>query len=192
VEERYRRFGGGLDATLAVEIDLPLPDDLLVKVDRTSMSRALEVRAPFLDPDLVELALSLPSRAHFGALYGKRLLRRALDGVIPRHVLRAPKRDFEVPVGHWLTGSLDQLYRDVASPRALAEIPGVDPRVPGAWLREHRDRARDHGRALWMLFALCLWQQGAHRAHAGAAGDVRRQLRARSSSEATVLRRSEG
>ncbi|HKB07694.1 MAG TPA: asparagine synthase (glutamine-hydrolyzing) [Candidatus Polarisedimenticolia bacterium] len=192
VEERYRRFGGGLDAALAVEVDLALSDDLLVKVDRTSMSRALEVRAPFLDPDLVELALCLPARAHFGALYGKRLLRKALDGVIPRHALRAPGGRFEVPVGRWLIGPLDGLYRDIASPSALAEIPGVDPIVPGAWLTEHRDRVRDHGPALWMLFALCLWHQGAHREHAGAAGDVRRQLRARSSSEATVLRRSEG
>lgn len=192
VEERYRRFGGGLEATLAVEVDLPLPDETLVKVDRTSMSHALEVRVPFLDPALVELALSVPSAAHFGVLYGKRLLRRALEGIVPRHVVRAPRRGFEVPVGHWLTGPLDRLYRDVVSPGALAEIPGVDPRVPVAWLGEHRDRARDHGRALWMLFALCFWRQGAHRAHAGAAGDIRRQLRGFSSSEATVLRRSEG
>jgi asparagine synthase (glutamine-hydrolysing) len=192
VEERYRRFGGGLDATLAVEVDLPLPDDMLAKVDRTSMSHALEVRAPFLDPGLVELALSLPARLHFGALSGKRLLRRALDGVVPRHVLRGRKRGFEVPVGHWLTGPLAGLYREIVSPRTLADIPGIDPGVPGAWLDEHRGRAADHGRSLWMLFALCFWHQGPRRVHAGAAIDARRQLRACSSSDATVLRSSEG
>src|SRR5439155_25780918 len=42
LEERYRRFGGGLEAALAVEVDLPLPDDMLAKVDRTSMAHALE------------------------------------------------------------------------------------------------------------------------------------------------------
>src|SRR2546426_2057420 len=192
VEERYRRFGGGLDATLAVEVDLPLPDDMLAKVDRTSMSHSLEVRAPFLDPALVELALSCPAGLHFGPFAGKRLLRRALSGIVPPHVLRARKRGFEVPVGHWLTGPLAGLYRDIVSPRVLAEIPGIDPRVPGAWLDEHRERARDHGRALWMLFALCFWQQGPRRAHAGASGDVRGQLRACSSRDAMVLRSSEG
>ncbi len=192
VEERYRRFGGGLEAVLPVEIDLPLPDDMLAKVDRTSMSHALEVRAPFLDPALVELALALPARVHFNPFSGKRLLRRALRDIVPRHVRGGPKRGFEVPVGHWLTGPLAGLYRDIVSPQALAGSPGIEPRTARSWLEEHRSRTRDRGRELWMLFALCFWQQGPHRAHAGALGDARRQLRACSSSDATALRSSEG
>jgi asparagine synthase (glutamine-hydrolysing) len=192
VEERYRRFGGGLDAALAVEVDLPLPDDMLAKVDRTSMAHALEVRAPFLDPALVELALSLPSRLHFGLFSGKRLLRRALQGLVPRHVLRAPKRGFEVPVGHWLSGPLQPLYREIVSPGTLHDLPGLEAGVAQAWLEEHCARARDHGRALWSLFALCFWMQGPHRAHAGGAREALLQLRGCSSSAATVLRSTEG
>jgi asparagine synthase (glutamine-hydrolysing) len=192
VEERYRRFGGGIEATLAVEIDLPLVDDMLAKVDRTSMSHALEVRAPFLDPALVELALSLPTREHFSLFSGKRLLRRALRGIVPRHVLRAPKRGFEVPVGHWLTGPLAGLYEEVVSRQALEGIPGVDPSAAAAWFKDHRRRLHDHGAALWMLFALCWWQRGPRRVHAREAGQADAQLRAGSRSEATVLRSSEG
>ncbi len=192
LEERYRRFGGGLDAALAVEVDLPLPDDMLAKVDRTSMAHSLEVRAPFLDPTLVELALSLPSRLHFGLFSGKRLLRRALRDLVPPHVLRAPKRGFEVPVGHWLAGPLQPLYREIVSPSALHDVPGLDPAVAQAWFEEHGTRARDHGRALWSLFALCFWMQGRHRAHAGGAREALRQLRGCSSSSATVLRSTEG
>ena len=192
LEERYRRFGGGLDASLAVEVDLPLPDDMLTKVDRTSMSHALEVRAPFLDPALVELALSLPARDHFHAFAGKRLLRRALSGIVPQDVLRAPKRGFEVPVGHWLIGPLEGLFREIVSTDSLAALPGIDPEIVTTWFEEHRASSRDHGRVLWMLFALCFWRQGPHRRNSAAASEGRRQLRACSRSEATTLRRSDG
>jgi len=192
LEERYRRFGGGIEATLAVEIDLPLVDDMLAKVDRTSMSHALEVRAPFLDPALVELAMSLPFRAHVSPFAGKRLLRRALRGIVPEHARRAPKRGFEMPVGHWLAGSLAGLFAEVVTPAALQSVAGADHRVASAWLLEHRRRQHDRGSALWALFALCWWHRGPHRIHLKDAGGTGDQLRVGSSSEAMVLRSSEG
>lgn len=174
IEQRYRRFGGGLERTLAVEIDLPLPDDMLAKVDRTSMRHGLEVRAPFLDPQVVEMALALPPAAHFSILSGKRLLRRALRGVVPGAVLRAPKRGFEVPVGDWLAGPLAGMFEEVVSPRLLADVAGVEPRVLRSWVAEHRSRRADHGRTLWALFALCAWYRGARsRAARGDAPTVR-------------------
>ncbi len=193
VEGRYRRFAEagprrfGLDATLAVEVDLPLPDDMLAKVDRTSMLHGLEVRAPFLDPGVVELALSLPARAHFSALSGKRLLRHALRGLLPRDILRGPKRGFEVPVGHWLAGSLFGLYEEVVTESTLGELPGSDPRAAARWMAQHRARRADRGRALWALFVFCWWHRGPRARHARDA-----QLFDDSRSDVTVLRRSEG
>ena len=159
VAERHRRFGGGLDRILAVEVDLPLPDDMLAKVDRTSMRHALEVRAPFLDPDLVELALSLPASLHFGAGSGKRLLRRALRGVVPDRILDAPKRGFEVPVGDWIAGPLAPHFHEVVTTTALEEAGGLAQAPVAGWLREHSARRADRGRVLWALFVLCHWHQ---------------------------------
>ena len=156
VEERYRRFGPGLDRVTAVEIDLPLPDDMLTKVDRTSMRHSLEVRAPFLDPELVETALALPSASHFSTREGKRLLRRALRGLVPDRILDGPKRGFEVPVGTWMVGPLQGLYRDVVTERRLQDL-GLDARCADSWHAAHRDRRQEHGRALWALFVLCHW-----------------------------------
>lgn len=188
IEERYRRFSGrGGARTLAVEVDLPLPDDMLAKVDRTSMRHALEVRAPFLDPELVETALSLPDAVHVSMLSGKRLLRRALHGLVPETVLRTPKRGFEVPVSHWIAGPLATLYRGVTDSGALRGLPGTDPAVAARWFTEHRARRADHGRALWALFAFCWWFRGPRARHARAA-----QFLDDSSSEVTVFKRSEG
>lgn len=188
IEARYRRFAGrGGARTLAVEVDLPLADDMLAKVDRASMRHALEVRAPFLDPDLVEMALSLPESAHVSPLSGKRLLRRALHGLVPETVLRAPKRGFEVPVGHWIAGPLGALYRDVTASHTLRGLSGADPAAAARWFAEHRARRADHGRALWTLFAFCWWFRGPRARHAQAA-----QFLDDSSSEVTVFKRSEG
>jgi asparagine synthase (glutamine-hydrolysing) len=159
VEERHRRFGRGLDGVLAVEVDLPLPDDMLAKVDRTSMRHALEVRAPFLDPALVELALSRPASEHFSPSSGKRLLRRSLRGIVPDRILDAPKRGFEVPVGDWMTGPLASHFRDVVSRPALEEAGGIAAPAVERWTAEHAARRADHGRILWALYVLCHWHR---------------------------------
>jgi len=159
VEERHQRFGGGLNGAMAAEMDLSLPDDMLVKVDRTSMRHALEVRAPFLDPDLVEMALSLPASVHVSPRHGKRLLRRALRGVVPDRVLDAPKRGFEVPVGDWLAGPLAEPFRDLVTGARLEETAGLDGAVVSSWYRDHCDRRVDRGKALWALFVLCHWHR---------------------------------
>jgi asparagine synthase (glutamine-hydrolysing) len=159
VEERHRRFGRGLDGVLAVEVDLPLPDDMLAKVDRTSMRHSLEVRAPFLDPALVELALSRPASEHFSPSSGKRLLRAALRGLVPDRILDAPKRGFEVPVGDWMTGPLRSHFREVVSRPALEQAGGLAPAPVARWMAEHAARRADHGRILWALYVLCHWHQ---------------------------------
>lgn len=159
VAERYRRFGGGIDRTMAVEMDLSLPDDMLTKVDRTSMRHALEVRAPFLDPALVELALARPAAAHFALREGKRLLRKALRGTVPDRILDAPKRGFEVPVSHWLGTELAPAWDDLVTPARLEEVAGLDAGVVASWRAAHRARRAEHGRALWAIFVLCHWHR---------------------------------
>ena len=173
IEDRYRRFGGGLARALAVEIDLPLPDDMLTKVDRTSMRHGLEVRAPFLDPELVELSLSLPATAHFSVFSGKRLLRRALRDLLPDEVLDRPKRGFEVPIGSWLSGPISALYNEIVSRPTLAALPGFDARVTSRWFALHQAHRGDYGPILWSLFVLCFWQQGQHVRQVRAAAEAK-------------------
>ena len=81
-----------------------LPNDILVKGDRASMSVGLEVRAPLLDHKITEFAWSLPRNFRMGNNYGKRILREILYKYVPKDLVNRPKQGFGMPVNDWLRG----------------------------------------------------------------------------------------
>ena len=83
-----------------------LPDDLLVKMDRTSMAHALETRSPFLDRELMEFAAALPDRFKLRGRTTKWLMRQAFRDVLPPPILARPKMGFGVPLATWFRGEL--------------------------------------------------------------------------------------
>ena len=99
---------------MGVDIAVFMVDDMLAKTDRASMAHSLEARVPILDPVVAELALALPSRHKVRGLTKKRLLRRAVEPLVPREVLDAPKRGFSAPIGAWLRDELQPFTRDVS------------------------------------------------------------------------------
>jgi len=151
--------GDPLDALLRMDLLLHLPDALLAKVDRASMLVGLEARAPFLEPTLVEMATRLPAARKVGRFTTKRVLRRALEGIVPPEVLTRRKRGFAVPVARALAGRLGDRLRD----RLTSSSPTMsllDPSLPLALLAEHRSGTADHARLLYPLLALLEW--GSH------------------------------
>ena len=92
-----------------------LEDDVLVKVDRASMACSLEVRAPFLDVELVEFLGRVPSRLKLHRFGTKELLKRALKDVLPPGIAERPKKGFGIPVAEWLKGSWSEALQDELS-----------------------------------------------------------------------------
>jgi asparagine synthase (glutamine-hydrolysing) len=93
-----------------------LPDDILVKVDRTSMQTSLEVRAPLLDHIVVDLVNSAPTRLKLRHGRGKYLLRKVLEPHLPPPILARRKMGFGVPIKHWFRGSMQDYARDLRFP----------------------------------------------------------------------------
>ncbi|MFO0629821.1 MAG: asparagine synthase (glutamine-hydrolyzing) [Polyangiales bacterium] len=132
-----------------------LADDINPKVDIASMAHALEVRCPFLDTEVLELAARLPARALFG-LRGKRVLREATRDLLPRGVRHRVKRGFALPLERWMRHDLKAMTRDL--------LLGADARTrdlfePAEVRRICDEVHRDAGNAdrLWTLLVLELW-----------------------------------
>jgi asparagine synthase (glutamine-hydrolysing) len=98
-----------LDRHLYVDCMTWLTDDILVKVDRTTMHNSIEARAPYLDFNLAEYAASIPSHYKIKGNETKYILKKALNPILPSSTLRKKKSGFNAPVGKWLSnGELDE------------------------------------------------------------------------------------
>ncbi len=134
-----------------------LPDDMLVKVDRASMSVALETRVPLLDHRVLEWSWGVPDDVLVRAGRGKWVLREVLRRYVPDELVDRPKLGFDPPVGAWLRGPLRDWAGDLLSPAALRRHGLVDPvPVEAAWQAHQRGRA-DHTYRLWAVLMLESW-----------------------------------
>jgi asparagine synthase (glutamine-hydrolysing) len=143
-----------LDRLLDLNLRTYLVDDLLVKADRMSMAHGLEVRSPFLDADLIAYTTRLPPRLKARGLSLKRVLKAAVEDLLPPEILRRGKHGFGVPLDRWFREDL-RAYVDgtLGAPDAHARRH-VKPAALDRMLAEHASGARNHGHALWTLLTL--------------------------------------
>ena len=155
---RARQAPGLLGQLLAFDQEAWLADDLLVKADKMTMAHGLELRPPLLDIRLAEELAGWPDAWKHDGRIGKKILRRAAEGLVPREVLERPKIGFGTPAGAWLRGPLAPLTRDLLLGEAsLAAERGGRQRVEQL-LHEHA-AGRDRANEVWTLLALEAWRR---------------------------------
>ncbi len=140
-----------------VDIKTWLADGMLVKIDRASMSHGLEVRVPFLDPELVESAMRLPDTMKLHVFETKYLLKKAMVPFLPREVIWRSKRGFNAPAAQWVN-----LLSDHVTEFECDFIAGFDAHWKRL-LEEHQERQADHGFRLWTLLCWVFWMQEGYR-----------------------------
>jgi len=139
----------GLNTVFYYDFKYYLPGDILVKVDRAAMANGLETRVPFLDYELVEFLLSLPTSLRLKDGQLKYLLRRSFDDLWPDDVRVRSKKGFGAPIDIWLADSnVEQIHQNVyRKGSALVNIlPGVTEFTPNATAQQN-----------WALLCLGLW-----------------------------------
>ena len=149
-------LGTVLDRVQQHDLETSLAEGLLTKADRASMHFALELRAPFLDRDVMELAARLPDEQRVRGLATKVFLKRYAMRYLPRWVVHRRKRGLSVPLASWLRGPLRAWATERLGSGRLSAV-GVDEGAALALLDEHLRRQRDHARALWTLVVLAEW-----------------------------------
>lgn len=158
-EELYARPDGGvpLDRALFSDVEMYLPDDLLVKMDIATMIHSLEARSPFLDHRFAEFVARLPARYKLKGRSRKYILRKALRKHLPRRILDRGKYGFGAPVGRWFKSDISGVARDtLLHERALSR--GIVSGAGVKWLLDiHASGRVNHGYRIWQLLMLELW-----------------------------------
>jgi asparagine synthase (glutamine-hydrolysing) len=154
--------GTVLDQVQQHDLETSLAEGLLTKADRASMHFALELRAPFLDRDVMEFAATLPETERVRGLQTKVFLKRYASGYLPRWVVHRRKRGLSVPLASWLRGPLRGWAEERLGSGRLAAA-GLDEDAALALFGEHLRRESDHARALWTLVVLAEWLDWAAR-----------------------------
>jgi asparagine synthase (glutamine-hydrolysing) len=136
-----------------------LPNDILSKVDRMSMAHGLEVRAPYLDPELAAWGLSLPEKFKINWRTGKTklLLRAQAKNIFGDFIGDRPKRGFSIPLHSWIRGPLREVVGDLLSPDSIRQLEILDPVLVSKILNQHFSGQASYGFELWGLAILVAW-----------------------------------
>ena len=146
-----------INATLIGDINISLPADMLVKLDRMSMANSLEVRSPFLDKKLVELAFSIPGTLKVGNFQGKKILRDSFSKRLPKWSMNLPKKGFEVPISNWLKKDLKNMLDHASMKKNLDNIGIKNHSMIEQWKNALYEGKRDTSWKLWTLMSYYYW-----------------------------------
>jgi asparagine synthase (glutamine-hydrolysing) len=155
--EHYRASEGWDPVARMQHVDLFtwLRGDILVKADKMTMANSLELRVPFLDPEVFAVASGIPLEEKITKQTTKHALRRALAEVVPAHVLNRRKLGFPVPIRLWLRDEMHDWARGIIHDSGTEEL--LDKQAVLRLLDEHKAGALDHSRRIWALLVFMLW-----------------------------------
>ncbi len=153
----WQHAASNMDRTFYVYARQFLVDDILTKVDRCSMLKSLEVRAPFLDTKVAEFAARLPLQYKLKGLKRKYILKKSCANLLPKEILTRNKRGFQIPVAAWLRGSLRPMVEELLGERFLQEQSVFNVPYIRELVNTHMSGKKDLRKPLWTLLALQMW-----------------------------------
>lgn len=142
---------------LATDIATYLPFNQLAYGDRMSMKQSLELRVPFVDQRMAEVAAAIPLAWHLEGRTTKALLREAMQPYLPQNIVKAAKRGLNLPIALWFRGPLRPWLEERLAPHRLEARGYFDPNAVAQVLDEHLQGRRDHSLFLWALAVLETW-----------------------------------
>jgi asparagine synthase (glutamine-hydrolysing) len=137
---------------------LYLCENILPKVDLMSMATSLEARVPYLDNEVIDLAMALPDDMRIRRGVRKYILKKAFAGLLPAETLQRGKEGFSIPLKNWLLGSWNGLMHELLSPVALRDGGFFQSATVQKLIAEHERRTHNHSHILWAMMVFQLWR----------------------------------
>jgi asparagine synthase (glutamine-hydrolysing) len=146
-----------LDRLIYQDLRLRLPELLLMRVDKLTMANAVEARVPFLDHELVELAMAMPASEKIRDGVGKHVLKRAVGDLLPSELLWRAKQGFGTPVSEWFRGPLGAQLEDRLARSHINDLNILDRTAVAELLQLHRSGRAERSFQLWNILNLSVW-----------------------------------
>lgn len=155
----FARFGSGDAVNRMMQVDMvtQLPDDLLILTDKMSMAASLECRVPLLDEQMLDLSLSMPGRQKIRGRELKSIMKRSLEGMLPKEILYRKKRGFGAPMGAWFKNELQSLLNHLLSAESVAARGLFNYAEIERIVSEHASDRADHTDAIMSLVNFEIW-----------------------------------
>lgn len=141
-----------------LDINMWLMGDILLKADKTSMANSLELRVPFLDKKVLELAVKIPTDCRVNTKTTKLALRKAAEKTLPKRTAEKDKLGFPVPIRVWLK---EDGYYNVVKEAFLSETAEkyFDTSALIALLDRHKNGIEDVSRKIWTVYTFLVWHK---------------------------------
>lgn len=136
-----------------------LMDDILVKVDRASMFNSLEVRAPFLDVNVVNFVNSLPLDFKLNGFKTKYILKKLMQDKLPNEIINRKKKGFGMPIAEWFNNDLKPLLTDMLSPEKIKKEGLFNYQYIEKILKDHFSCRVDNRKLIWTLLIFQMWRE---------------------------------
>lgn len=160
-DKHFARAGQfkGINQDLYLDLKTYMVDNILVKVDRTSMATSLEARVPLLDHRMVEFAFSLPPSYKVKGNTTKWFFKEAVKDILPREVIHRQKEGFSIPIKNWLKTDLKDLMMEYLSKKRIDNLGYFNYHYIQKMINQHLTNKQNHAHRLWSLILLNLWEE---------------------------------
>ncbi len=158
ITAKFYKKSAHLDAVTRmqyIDLNLWLPGDILMKADKMTMAHSLELRVPFLDKELFELARRIPANYRIANGTTKYIFRKAMEGIIPYFILQRPKLGFPVPLRDWLKGKRGDMIVEQIKASGIDEY--IRFKAVDNLLLQHRRGEGDYSRNIWAIYVFAQW-----------------------------------
>ena len=146
-----------VDRMQYIDIHTWMRGDILLKADKMTMAHSLELRVPFLDKAVFEVASKIPTSLKTANGTTKYVLRKAAEGIVPEHVLNRKKLGFPVPIRHWLKAEMNEWAKTIIRESDTDYL--LNKKYVLQLLEDHCQGKADNSRKIWTVLMFMVWHQ---------------------------------